>query len=1486
MPRLDKLVVECHKMCMSRCIFHHIAIAAALLVACADTRAEKEPPIGERPYEMVWANRTADFVPPLVDFEDVSGWKIETTRAVATFASGSERPLWGPRSAKLTYRAQDGTGKLTLRPPQPVPIAAGIDCVHLWVYGNTWAYSPNPTTPPVSINILLQDSAGKPMSVSLGSVHWKEWWCMQRKLRPPERERVRSDMRLTGIEVTNIRNTEDRSIHLDNLACYAEPLPPFTFKPRAKRGIAAFPGQDVAPNTGTGQLPFPTREETILPDQPAKESRASLNEKDGGFTFRYEGGDGKLEYRYDPKTGTLGDITARWHGRGGPFKPMEGGGILFPGDTIGSFVAPEKAEPIDCARQGDTVRASWRLTAADRKAEVTYTFRLWGRSLVIDVACPGGSVGRVAFGRATGLAQPRLVTIPYLVGGPKARPAALVSGPPDQPLFLMGMVDHCRSGASQLWFDNTAATNGVTYNGGSEYIPKNNGRRNDCFERLFLTCSPGFEDVLPNIPNPKSPWMNVTGDVVWRAHGASDREKDIQIWRDTVRLGMRHLLVTDHETGWRDGGESFTFRTRAAPGKGGDEGQARYAREMIGLGIRYGIYNQFCDLGAVNEFWNPDMIARTPDGDWQPAWARCHRPKPIRAVEYGEIIPPQIQKKFGLNTAYCDVHTALTPWSTVDYDPRAPGAGTFAATFYAYGEVMLLQKAAWNGPVYSEGNNHWYYSGLTDGNYGQDQNAHLDVQPWLVDFDIRKMHPLNCNFGIGNGGMFYGKKENFGDTPEEKSARLDRFLTASLAFGHTGFLVRETGTPGMARSYFMVQQIHANYARETAESIQYADENGHLLDTSAAVARGAFCRSQVLTRYSNGLVVAANGHTNDIWRVDLGGATRVIPPDGFVAILPGEKDGAPPRIFVSSSLRDGHRADYADTPEYVYADGRGAFTRFERVATDGPLVVLPEQGGSLEAIPLGDTREFAVSAGGQAGKVIALDKDRRPMGPANSRWARGLVHIEPVKEAFSYRIEPCGPPPVALSCDSARVFPGDTITIRGKENHTVVIPRDARAGERIWIEKEGGCIDFDVAPLAVVRRHIEHVPGGPGKLAVEICTEFPSAKDAEIECLGEKRRIALRPGVATSLHFDIPAPSEPSIRDATLRARIGDRTHTETGWIMADFEDFCVAALELDGATRTGMCLRGKPEEPIDAAAKAAVHPSTAMDCGRLAHDGLSMHPPYAGGTGYAFAEYGPILLPNAPATVRALVGKRNGSDPGDGILFRIAVVGEDGDEKTATEKVQLEHAWSQISGDLSQWAGQRIRVKLVADCGTKDNTSGDWACWADAAIASSKPALVLTLHQTRPSLRYRPGPDTAPLSPAQLHSAKQAWLCYEAIGVSGSSHPSTVFIGDAEIGRLAAGPASSETRNDWGKEVRMPLGPDAIARLSEFTPVRIHNPKGDAFKIRNARIELELADGHRAASTIATTTYTQPRDWLYAEGTGVPADQDIRLTIRFAQNP
>jgi hypothetical protein len=77
---------------------------------------------------------------------------------------------------------------------------------------------------------------------------------------------IKFPCQFVGIEVSGISNTERRTIYLDSLAFYTEELKPIEFEPRPARNLKPFPGQTQGLNgTGEGTLPFPVREETILP---------------------------------------------------------------------------------------------------------------------------------------------------------------------------------------------------------------------------------------------------------------------------------------------------------------------------------------------------------------------------------------------------------------------------------------------------------------------------------------------------------------------------------------------------------------------------------------------------------------------------------------------------------------------------------------------------------------------------------------------------------------------------------------------------------------------------------------------------------------------------------------------------------------------------------------------------------------------------------------------------------------------------------------------------------------------------------------------------------------------------------------------------------------------------------------------------------------------------------------------------------------------
>jgi hypothetical protein len=152
-----------------------------------------------------------------------------------------------------------------------------------------------------------------------------------------------------------------------------------------------------------------------------------------------------------------------------------------------------------------------------------------------------------------------------------------------------------------------------------------------------------------------------------------------------------------HEVTWRDHADSFTMRLRAAPQKGGDAMLKWYIHAQNNLGWLQGGYSNYCDFAPVNTNWSPDNVQREPDGQWRRAWWRNYALKPAKAVEFDEYYAQRIKQKYGVKMSYTDVHTAVAPWRYGDYDARVPGAGTFAATFYAYGQLLLNDQRTY-GP--------------------------------------------------------------------------------------------------------------------------------------------------------------------------------------------------------------------------------------------------------------------------------------------------------------------------------------------------------------------------------------------------------------------------------------------------------------------------------------------------------------------------------------------------------------------------------------------------------------------------------------------------------------------------------------------------------------------------------------------------------------------------------------------------------------------
>ena len=366
-----------------------------------------------------------------MDFEELTGWQVVCEDARASLVRMREQQIWDRFVAKVTYR---GTGRFAgcahqasaADPDQGIlRRSVALDPRQQLGLGARSQYAPSDSSGP------LCRCLGQGVSGSLGQVDWKEWSLLHRRLEPEQIASVRAGASLLGIEITGGRNAEDRVLYLDNLAVFTEVFKPLAFEPRPQRGIALPPGHITGTNTGPGQLPFPTREQTILPDNLTRDFRTSV--RSGGECVPlhlYEGSDGTLVYRLEPRSGTWSDLTARWsdrpgsstsEARGGEIRPCAEGGVRLA--TSQGPRHPGKAEHLGSRIVGETVESRWRLAAEQTVAEVTFTYRLWNKSLVIDTTLLGRPGGRGAVRPRPGVGVAATGDEPLLSGpgGPAGR---------------------------------------------------------------------------------------------------------------------------------------------------------------------------------------------------------------------------------------------------------------------------------------------------------------------------------------------------------------------------------------------------------------------------------------------------------------------------------------------------------------------------------------------------------------------------------------------------------------------------------------------------------------------------------------------------------------------------------------------------------------------------------------------------------------------------------------------------------------------------------------------------------------------------------------------------------------------------------------------------------------------------------------------------------------------------------------------------------
>ena len=964
----------------------HIQPISLTMVNKKVYKKDPDQNIGQRPYEM---GDRPGYDKPLIDFEDLEGWWIHSQKgASARLYRSRVQQMDGDYLARVEYKGEDRASSFEFGPPEPVLIPTNADNLGIWIYGNNWGWMPDPATPSVAVNIVLVNATGEEQSLFMGNVNWKEWFLKWRHF-------ARSDENLyfKSIRVDGCANKENRLLFFDSINFDRERWEPLNLKPLPD------------------MVPFLTTKETMIPVP--EDSVVVSSQWDGQkFIARFVQNEKNITYSYSPESGTLKDIRIA-SDSGQKIEPFINGDIAFvtleSNDTNGF----ERRALDSVEKLNGGVLYHWNYIKGNLKIPYSIAMAARYNSLIIDIVIQAEQAVELNFGHLKSNKPVKLVRVPMLsYGGPD--PQVVCSGD----LFIFALIDHYYTHASMLFARNKMLSETeVVFNGGSRYMPKTDGRRNPLKERIILSVSSNFHDVLPTIPHNPSPMGRITRSRLWKENWGMSPDKEthekfyqgLKVLRD---YGVSQFIVRHHEETWRDGGESFTLRLRAAPKKGGDKSLMDYVKRVKDLGFICGLYNNYIDFAPVNANWSPDRVARNSNKDFVYAWPRCYTLKPYLAQVFEAEYSPKIHQKFGSNTVYCDVHTAVTPWARVDFDDRIPEAGMLRAQHKAYSILLNNEKKAYEGPVFSEGLFHWFYAGLTDGNYGQLQDSDPDKVPALVDFDLLHIHPLEVSIGMGNPGMFY----HSGIEAKERNSRshkFDRFITTTIAYGHNGYLIdmpivnnlsnmkvtSSWGIPAIMKSYYMMQQLQSRYALVKVGKISYYDGN-QWLNTSDAIRNDSYTRGQIKTKYENDLLSVVNLNEMENLTVEMEGFTILLPPNSYVA--KGEN------FFEMSALMDGRRIDLVYSPEYLYADGRGKLLKTDKISVTNSAVVVKDK-GSVWLIPIDETEQVAFLLAemdlNKKVKVMGCDRSGKILaGKVDYHLSEGWLTVNLLDRFFKYKI--------------------------------------------------------------------------------------------------------------------------------------------------------------------------------------------------------------------------------------------------------------------------------------------------------------------------------------------------------------------------------------------------------------------------------------------------------------------------------------------------
>ncbi|RKY04135.1 hypothetical protein DRP77_04660 [Candidatus Poribacteria bacterium] len=850
------------------------------------------------------------------------------------------------------------------------------------------------------------------------------------------------------------------------------------------------------------------------------------------FRFIYDGEDCELIYVVRPREGVFpAEVEVRLDDEEPfyAFKPgyveLEGGRVEVKGVEVESF-------------EDGRLRLLYAFGCGDEVKRGEGTFWIEGKTLFFEFRTFEGWASKVEFGGPVAGLR-RSIFVPYLF-------ETGVFYLPTQRAFCSVYLDFTRSDASYL--RPTA----------SFYLRKTDGTRNPVRDVCLFTVSREFPEVLRNIPWEPSPYFDLIGDRVvfdiWGGHLAEDAE-----WvRELSSYGISKAIMLKHV--WQRYGYDNALPTTvpANPDLGGDEGAKKLSKACRDAGWLFALHENYIDFYPNSHEWNPDEVALNPDGSWRKAWfnrgtgIQSYAYKNWAMAKYARKYSPEIHRRYRTTACFYDVNSCAPPWLHLDCDAREPDAAMFKGRMKGNLELFKVAREAHEGPFFGEGNKHFWWAGLVDG--VEAQVVRKEWAPWLVDFDLLKIHPQMVNHGMGYWSRWQDDPKGYwrGMPSPEK---MDKYRAMELAFGHAAFIPTELWRclDWVLKEYYLTRPVQARYTRAKARRILY-EVDGQLVPSSVALALGAPLE-RIFVEYDSGLRLWVNG-SEGIWEVE----GRKLPQFGFLALADDFEAWTalePGGEFAVDFCLEGRKGRV----ETLFANGRGFPPERGKIAEVSPSVELQPMAPrrfrityrfkvgrrALEEVTSRDLTVFVHFVNFEVSDRddgIVFQHDHRPKLPT-TRWEAGAEVVDGPYEVEVPEGVPDGRYEIRLGLydrkgrvmiegldDGSARYKVGTLVLKGGRISFEPPPSEVEVGVRGRVNFERKPIDFGyliTAGVVILRR------AGEGRF--ELITH---PRDAEFE-------IGLRPGMIDE-GFEGGIAIEAFSKDGRSLGRVDLRREREIIW--------------------------------------------------------------------------------------------------------------------------------------------------------------------------------------------------------------------------------------------------------------------------------------------------------------------------------------------------